>query len=67
MPEPRDITGTFHERCPACGTCNRVEVTGQYGLSPSQDYYCAHCGQRLGSLRAADAPATSIADDARCP
>jgi integrase len=28
MPEPRDITGTFHERCPACGTCNRVEVTG---------------------------------------
>jgi hypothetical protein len=65
MPDPVDA-GTFHERCPACGTCNRVQVSGQYGHHHPQDYYCAHCRHRLGSLHAADPPATSVVDDARC-
>jgi len=65
MPGPVD-TDTFHERCPACGTCNQVQVSGPYGQHPPQDYYCAHCHRRLGSLHAADPPATSVVDDARC-
>jgi phage terminase large subunit GpA-like protein len=44
--------GTFHERCPACGTCNRVQITEQYGHNWPYDYHCAHCHHRLGSLRA---------------
>jgi hypothetical protein len=58
--------GTFHQRCLACGTCNQVQVTEQFGHHRPHDYYCAHCHHCLGSLRASDPPATSVVDDARC-
>ena len=61
------IAATFHERCPACGTCNRVEVTEQYGHNQRQAYYCAHCRHVLGTLDASVPPACLIVDDARCP
>jgi len=58
--------GTFHARCPACGKCNRVEVTEQYGHNQRQDYYCAHCRHALGTINASVPPACSIVDDFRC-
>jgi hypothetical protein len=61
------LAGTFHERCPACGTCNRVEVTEQQGHNQRQDYHCAHCHRSLGTLNALAPPACSIVDDSRCP
>ena len=63
---PPHDAGTFHERCPACGLCNLVQVTEQYGHNHPHDYYCAHCHHCLGCLSASAPPATSVVDDARC-
>jgi hypothetical protein len=61
------VAATFHEPCLACGTCNRVEVTEQYGHNQRQPYYCAHCRHVLGTLNASVPPACLIVDDACCP
>jgi rRNA maturation protein Nop10 len=57
---------TYHEKCPVCGACNRVQVIEQYSHNQRQDYYCAHCDHALGNIRASVPPATSIVDDSRC-
>jgi transposase-like protein len=67
MPAPRDapqpfVAATFHEKCPACGKRNRVQITEQFGHSRPQDYHCAHCHHLLGCLTASIPPATSIVE-----
>jgi hypothetical protein len=60
------VAGTIHERCPACGKCNRVEVTEQDGHNQRQDYHCGHCRHALGTFNASVPPTCSIVDDSHC-
>ena len=61
------LDDTFHQKCPECGKCNRVEVVKQDGHNEQEEYWCAGCGHELGRQRASNTPRTSIVDDCDCP
>jgi hypothetical protein len=58
--------GTFHDRCPACGACNRVDVTEQYGHNGPQNYHCAKCQHVLGTIHSSVPPVTSVVSVSLC-